>query len=138
MCRVLMLLGVIAAVASGCGGGTKQQEGGVPTPPVTDQLRQALLDALKNPALPDMSAAHRPRLPFVAVTTCTGPIGGGAGRYECATSPRGRHGIRSITVNVARDGKWSTQPLAVHATVHGHRTGAVNFGLWGFGIRLPS
>jgi hypothetical protein len=136
MRRVLMLLGALAAVTSGCGGGAKQQEGGVPTPPVTDQVRQALLDALKNPALPDVSAEQRPRLPFVTVTACTGPTGGGAGRYECATSPRGRHGIRSITVNVTRDGKWSTQPVTTDARSHGH-TSAVNFGLAGFGIRIP-
>jgi hypothetical protein len=135
---VLMLLGALAAAASGCGGGAKHQEGGVPAPPVTEQVRQALLDALRNPALPEMRAAQRPRLPFVGVTACTGPTGGGAGRYECATRPRGRHGIRSITVNVTPDGKWSTQSLAVDARVHGHRTSAVNFGLGGVGIQVPS
>jgi hypothetical protein len=138
MRHLLMLLGALAAVATGCGGGTKRQEGGVPTPPVTDQVRQALLDALKNPAVPDMRAAQRSRLPFVTVTACAGPTGGGAGRYECATSPRGRHGIRSITVNVTRDGRWSTQAPSSHARLHGDRTAAVNFGLSGFGIRVPS
>lgn len=137
MCRVLMLVGALTAAASGCGG-TNHQEGGVPRPTVTEQVRQALLDASKSPALPDMSAAQRPRLPFVGVTACTGPTGGGAGRYECATRPRGRHGLRSITVNVTRDGKWSTQSLPVAAKVHGQRTSVVNLGLWGLGIRVPT
>jgi hypothetical protein len=133
-----MLLCASAAAASGCGADAKHQDRGAPAPAVAEQVRQALLGALKNAALPDMQAAQRPRLPFVGVTACTGPTAGRAGRYECTTRPRGRYGIRSITVNVTRDGTWSTQSLPMVARVHGHRTSAANFGLWGVGIQLPS
>ena len=139
MRRALIGLDALAAlvVAAGCGGGTTREQANVATPPVTEQVRQALRDSLKGPVLPDMTTAQHPRLPFVAVAGCTGPTGGGAGRYECATTPRGGHGIRSITVEVRRDGRWSTQPLTVQARVHGHRATAVT-SVWGFGIRLPS
>lgn len=136
--RRVLVLGALAAASSGCGCGTKHHEPRVSATPVTEQVRQALLSALKMPTLADPHAAQRPRLPFVDVTACSGPASGGAGRYLCATRPRGRDGIRSITVNVTRDGKWSTQSRPVTVAVHGHRTSSANFGLFGFGIRLRS
>jgi hypothetical protein len=139
MHRVLIaLLALIAsAVAAGCGGGTGHQQTGVPTPPVAEQVRHALRDSLKSPTLPAMTDAQRPRLPFTAVADCSGPAGGGAGRYRCLTTPRKTHGIRSIIVQVRSDGQWSTQPLAVETTLHGRGTTAVT-SVWGFGIRMPS
>jgi hypothetical protein len=137
MRRVLMLLGGLAAVASGCGGGTKQPQGGVPMPPVTQQVRHALVDSLRNPSLPAITDAQRPRLPFIAVAGCSRPDGGGAGQYQCATTPRGADGMRSITVQVDNKGQWSTQPLTVRTQLHGRPTSAVT-SVWGVGIQLPS
>jgi hypothetical protein len=122
-----------AAVAAGCGGGTRHQQ---TTPPVTEQVRQALVASLNNPSLPAMTDAQRPRLPFTAVASCSGPDGGGAGQYQCQTTPRGPDGIDSITVQVRSNGQWSTQPLAVKARLRGHSTSAVT-GLWGVGVQLP-
>jgi hypothetical protein len=137
MHRALMALGALAAttLASACGGG-KHQQSSAPTPPVIEQVRQALLDSLKIPALPDMTTDQHPLLPYTAVGACVGPTGGGAGRYQCATTPRGRRGVRSITVQVRGDGEWSTQPLTVWATLHGRRTTAAT-SLWGTGIHIP-
>jgi hypothetical protein len=139
MHRVLLALGALAAstVAIGCGGGATHHQTSAPPSAVTEQVRQALVDSLKNPALPDMATAQRLRLPYLAVGACTGLAGGRAGRYKCETTPRGSRGIRSITVQVAPDGTWSTQPLPVEARVHGHQTTAVT-SVWGFGIRIPS
>jgi hypothetical protein len=133
-----ILLGAAAATVGlgGCGGGSHPRDAGVRARPVAEQLRQALTDSLKAPALPDMVSVRRPRLPFVAVSGCTGPAAGAAGRYTCATTPRGRRGVRSVAVHVRSDGSWSTDPIPVQATLHGHGTTAVT-GIWGAGIRLP-
>jgi hypothetical protein len=132
------VLAVMVAVA-GCGGGAKrhEQRAGAATPRVTEQVRQALADSLKRPFSPNMSTAQLPRLPFVAVASCAGPVAGGAGSYRCVTTPRGAHGMRSVTVRVKSDGSWSTQPIRVPTGVHGHGTPAVT-AIWGAGIQLPS
>jgi hypothetical protein len=137
MDRVLaaLLVLIASAVVVGCGGGSGHQRTGVPSPPVTEQVRQALLDALHHPSPPTMTDAQRPRLPFTAVAACSGPKSGGVGRYRCVTTPRGTDGIRSVLVRVRSDGQWSTQPLTVTARLHGHRTRAVT-GLWGVGIQM--
>jgi hypothetical protein len=131
---VAVPLALIATAATGgCGGGSGHQQ---TIPPVTEQVRQALVASLQNPSLPAMSDAQRPRLPFTAVASCSGPDGGGAGQYRCVTTPRGSRGVRLITVEVKNNGQWSTQPLPVQARLHGRPTSAVT-GLWGVGIELP-
>ena len=135
MRRELIALGALL-IAGGCGGGgPRHSPPRAATPPVAQQVRAALLESLSRPALPDMTTAQRPHLPFVAISACSGPAGGAAGRYRCATTPRGRRGLRSVTVQVKRDGTWSTQPLTV--TLRGRRTTAVT-SVWGTGIRMPS
>ena len=106
-------------------------------PPVAQQVRRALLDALGNPVPSGQPvAAGRPRLPFVAVSACTGPPGGAVGTYHCATTPRGPRGVRAVTVDVEASGKWSTRPVPVQTTLNGHRSSAVT-AVWGVGLRLP-
>ena len=136
MARALLAsAAVIAALLmTACAGGTKHDPSDT-AQPVSEQVRQALVDALDHPALPDMSAAQRPRLPYVDVGVCVGPSGGGAGRYRCTTTPRGPDGVRSISVQVGHDGAWSTQPLTVRATLHGRSTTAAT-SVWGTGIHL--
>jgi hypothetical protein len=112
-----------------CGGGGHHNASPAP---VAEQVRQALLDALTHPALPALNTARRPQLPYVGVSVCVGPAHGGAGRYRCTTTPRGRRGLRSITVRVKPDGSWSTEAVKVR----GQRSAGVT-SIWGVGIRLP-
>jgi hypothetical protein len=135
--RVAVATVLLGVVVSACGGGAKQGVTRTAPSPVSEQIREALSESLNGPALPDMATAQRPRLPFVAVTRCAGPSGGGAGRYECATKPRGSRGIRSVAVDVRRDGSWSTQQLTVQTGLRAHRSAAVT-SVWGVGIRISS
>ncbi|HVP03703.1 MAG TPA: hypothetical protein VMT10_14125 [Solirubrobacteraceae bacterium] len=134
--RAALLALTASAAAAGCGGGTSPQQTAAPALPVSEQVRQALLDSLHGPSLPEMADAQRPRLPFTAVAGCSGPAQGGAGQYRCVTTPRGIHGVRAVTVRVSSNGQWSTQPLQVEARLRGHATRAAT-SVWGFGIRLP-
>jgi hypothetical protein len=127
---------IAALLVTACGGGATKKAQPDEARSVSQQVRQALLDALKKPALPDMSAAQRPRLPYIAVGSCVGPPQGGAGGYRCTTTPRGPHGVRSITVQVERGGAWSTQPPTVRATLNGRPMTAAT-AVWGAGIQLP-
>jgi hypothetical protein len=139
MARALSASTVVIAtmLVSACGGGGTKHDQPHTAQPVSEQVRQALVDALKSPALLDMSPAQRPRLPYVGVGVCVGPQQGGVGRYRCTTTPRGPHGVHSISVQVRRDGAWSTQPLTVRATLYGRPTTAET-SVWGAGIHLPS
>jgi hypothetical protein len=83
-----------------------------------------------------MTPSQQPQLPYTAVTSCAGPRAGGAGRYRCATTPRGARGVRSVTVLVGRDGQWSSEPLTIAVTHRGHPIGA-RTAVWGVGIRFP-
>jgi hypothetical protein len=139
MRRVLLGVGVVAAAAlvGGCGGGGQQR---LPTPssapPVADQLRDALQAALHDQATASAIAEPRPRLPYAAVSSCMGPARGAAGTYRCATTPFGPRGVGTVTVDVQRDGKWSTRPIPVQTTIRGRRTTATTT-VWGFGVRVP-
>jgi hypothetical protein len=125
---------LVAAVLGGCGGSHRSAGPAAAPPPVADQVRDALMNALREPAAP--LAAQRTRLPYRAVAGCTGPSAGGAGRYRCRTAPRGPHGLRELAVDVRADGTWSTAPVPVSRMFRGHRRPAVS-SVWGTGIRLP-
>src|SRR3989442_7596148 len=106
MCKRLTVncLFGLALAMTACGGGDKRVHSaaadGDHAPPVAEQVRAALLGALGSPALTGLMAAQQPQLPYRAVRRCTGPAGGGPGRYRCATTPRGLRGIRAVTVRV--------------------------------------
>jgi hypothetical protein len=138
MARMLAALGSVTAVMviGACGGPGPRRESPASARSVSEQVRQALLGVLESPALPQMATARRPRLPYSAVRACVGPPQGSAGRYRCATTPRGPRGVRSVAVQVRSDGEWSTQPLPVETTVSGHSATAVT-SVWGTGIQLP-
>lgn len=124
-----------AGVLLGCGGKSSPATPSAgPPPPVAVQVRDALMGALRQPAAP--LAAQRARLPYRSVAACTGPAAGGAGRYRCHTTPRGRHGLRELAVDVRADGTWSTAPVPVSSMFRGHRRPAVS-SIWGTGIRMP-
>lgn len=124
-----------AAILGACGGDQHAQPTTTP-PPVADQVRQALTDALQKPAFADPLHPNSTRLPYLAVHRCTGPQLGRAGTYRCTTTPRGAHGVRTVQINVQPNGAWSTQPLPVKATLGGHRTSA-STGIFGTGLRFP-
>jgi len=142
LARALRRLGSVAVIVTAlligaCGGGhANHRERPEPAPPVKEQVREALLGALGTPAFTGLTAAHRPRLPYGAVASCKGPADGGAGRYRCVTTPRGRHRLRSVDVQVKSDGQWSTRPLHIETTFRGRRLSAVT-AVWGVGIQLP-
>jgi hypothetical protein len=125
----------VAAVLGGCGGShrTADPPPAAP-PPVAEQVHDALMNALREPAAP--LAAQRTRLPYRAVAGCTGPSAGGAGRYRCRTTPRGPHGLRELAVDVRADGTWATAPVPGSSMFRGHRRPAVS-SIWGTGIRVP-
>jgi hypothetical protein len=116
-------------------GGSKHQPPPQEPPPVAEQVREALLNALGSAALSHLTPGQRPKLPYSYVTACSGP--GGPGRYRCHTTPQGHDGLRSVDVDVKANGQWSTKPLTVELTTHGHRGRAVT-GVWGVGIRFRS
>ena len=128
------LIGLVLMLG-GCGGSHRTPRAPAP-PAVAEQVREALLGALGSPALTGMTPAQQPQLPYTAVTSCRGPRAGGAGRYRCATTPRGDKGVRSVAVRVRRSGQWSSEPLTIAVTHRGHRIGA-RMAVWGVGIRFP-
>ena len=125
------LMGLVL-VCGGCGGGGSKTA--PPTPPVAEQVREALSGALGSPALTGVVPAQRPQLPYTAVRACTGP--GGAGRYRCTTTPRGRRGVRIVAVRVKPDGQWSSEVLTIALNQRGRRM-AARTAVWGVGIRFP-
>jgi hypothetical protein len=126
-----------AALAAGCGGASHNPAAAAPpAPPVAEQVRDALRGALHNPLTVPAIVTARPRLPYAAVSGCTGPAGGAAGTYRCATTPLDPGGVHTVTVDVHRDGRWATHPIPLQTTIRGHRTTAMT-GVWGFGLRMP-
>jgi hypothetical protein len=123
-----------ALAAAGCGGGHHDAPPPVRQAPVASQVREALAGALGSPALTGLFPTHDPQLPWRAVGICHGP--GGPGTYRCATTPRGSHGVRTVTVTVKRGGQWTTRALPVATTWHGRRLSA-RTAVWGVGIRVP-
>jgi len=126
---------LLATTAGGCGGGKQAATHTAAQRPVASQVREALVEALHGQALAAQPMqATRSHLPFVAVGHCAGP--GRAGTYRCTTTPRGSRGVREVTVEVEASGQWSTRPLRVQTTLHGHPTSAMA-AVWGVGLRVP-
>lgn len=139
MRRVLVVVGLgsAAALVGACGGASQQRPPVPPSAtPVAEQVRDALRASLHNQPTVSGVATPRPRLPYAAVRACTGPAAGAQGAYRCSTTPFGPRGVRTVIVDVRRDGKWATRPIPVQTTIRGRRTTAMT-GVWGFGLRMP-
>jgi hypothetical protein len=134
--RTIVIVAVLASApaAGGCGDGGQATRPAPQPPTVARQVHDALQGTLDQaaPGLP----SGRPRLPFVAVGSCTGPAAGGPGSYRCATTPRGARGVRAISVDGRADGTWASEQFRVVTTLHGRRTPGRS-AVWGTGIRLP-
>ena len=118
-----------AALVSSCGGTERsnhaRRHAAAPAP-VAVQVRNGLREALHVPArtgqvAPRLTAAQARPLPFVAVEGCRGPRAAGPGMYVCTTRPRRKDGVSTVIVDVAATGAWSTRPVTVAVTLHGHR-----------------